>query len=155
MEISLSLNFTLNGISLSFPSLSHFLFHFPSPSHFTVSGWVTVRSIQTLSSDPLSSGVLWMEKRIKTNLQNEGLISADRGTKATLMRTIPRSIFKSYTKDLSLPIFELVFSLVCAYFCVDISAVAMLWSWTPESLYVLMITSGKAAYRRFPAWILA
>jgi len=23
------------------------------------------------------------------------------------------------------------------------------------SLYVLMITSGKAAYRRFPAWILA
>ena len=27
-----------------------------------------------------------------TNLQNEGWISADRGTKATLMRTIPRSI---------------------------------------------------------------
>jgi len=25
------------------------------------------------------------------------------------MRTIPRSLFKSYTKDLSLPIFELVF----------------------------------------------
>jgi len=24
------------------------------------------------------------------------------------MRTIPRSLFKSYTKDLSLPIFELV-----------------------------------------------
>ena len=43
-----------------------------------------------------------------TNLQNKGLISADRGTKATLMRTIPRSLFKSYTKDLSLPIFELV-----------------------------------------------
>ena len=29
--------------------------------------------------------------------------------KATLMRTIPRSSFKSYTKDLSLPIFEIVF----------------------------------------------
>ena len=43
-----------------------------------------------------------------TNLQNKGWISADRGTKATLMRTIPRSLFKSYTKDLSLPIFELV-----------------------------------------------
>ena len=44
-----------------------------------------------------------------TNLENKGLISADRGTKATLVRTIPRSIIKSYTKDLSLPIFELVF----------------------------------------------
>ena len=44
-----------------------------------------------------------------TNLQNKGLISVDRGTKATLTRTIPRSLFKSYTKDLSFPIFELVF----------------------------------------------
>ena len=43
-----------------------------------------------------------------TNLQNKGLISADRGTKATLMLTIPCSIFKSFTKDLSFPIFELV-----------------------------------------------
>ena len=43
-----------------------------------------------------------------TNRQNKGLISADRGTKATLTRTIPRSIFKSSTKDLSFPIFELV-----------------------------------------------
>ncbi|KAG9298475.1 hypothetical protein G9A89_000557, partial [Geosiphon pyriformis] len=32
----------------------------------------------------------------------------DRGTKATLGLTIPRSLFKSSTKDLSLPIFELV-----------------------------------------------
>ena len=32
----------------------------------------------------------------------------DRGTKATLTLTIPRSIFKSSTKDLSLPIFEIV-----------------------------------------------
>lgn len=32
----------------------------------------------------------------------------DRDTKATLTRTIPCSIFKSSTKDLSLPIFELV-----------------------------------------------
>jgi hypothetical protein len=44
-----------------------------------------------------------------TNLQNAGLISTDRGTRATLMLTIPRSIFKSFTKDLSLSIFELVF----------------------------------------------
>ena len=44
-----------------------------------------------------------------TNLQNVGLISTDRGTKATLMLTIPRFIFKSFTKDLSLSIFELVY----------------------------------------------
>lgn len=43
-----------------------------------------------------------------TNHQNIGLISTDRGTKATLMLTIPCSIFKSFTKDLSLSIFELV-----------------------------------------------
>ena len=43
----------------------------------------------------------------KTNLENKGLISVDRDTKATLTRTIPCSIFKSYTKDLTFPIFEL------------------------------------------------
>ena len=59
---------------------------------------------------------MWMDVKV-TNLQNVGWISADRGTKATLMRTIPSSLFKSSTKDLSLPIFELVFSLVCACFC--------------------------------------
>ena len=37
----------------------------------------------------------------------KGLISADRRTKPTLMLTIPRSIFKSSTKDLSLPTFEI------------------------------------------------
>ena len=49
------------------------------------------------------------EEFVVTNLQNKGLISADRGTKATLVRTIPSSFFKSYTKDLLCPIFELVF----------------------------------------------
>ena len=48
------------------------------------------------------------EEEYGTNLQNKGLISADRGTRATLMLTIPRSLFKSYTKDLLFPIFELV-----------------------------------------------
>jgi hypothetical protein len=47
-------------------------------------------------------------KFLVTNLQNKGRISTDRGTKATLMLTIPCSIFKSFTKDLSLSIFELV-----------------------------------------------
>ena len=43
----------------------------------------------------------------KTNLKNTGLISADRSTKATLLRTIPSPIFKSSAKDLSNPIFEI------------------------------------------------
>ena len=58
---------------------------------------------------PLTRFLIRGNEKIKvTNLQNVGLISTDRGTKATLMLTIPRSIFKSFTKDLSLSIFELV-----------------------------------------------
>lgn len=65
-------------------------------------------------------GVVFITRGMNvTNLQNKGWISADRGTKATLMRTIPRSLFKSSTKDLSLPIFELMFSLDCTNFYVD------------------------------------
>ena len=40
--------------------------------------------------------------------QNKGLISVDRRTKPTLILTIPRSLFKSSTKDLSSAIFEIV-----------------------------------------------
>ena len=36
-----------------------------------------------------------------TNHWNKGLISADRRTKPTLMLTIPRSLYKSFTKDLT------------------------------------------------------
>ncbi len=43
-----------------------------------------------------------------TNQANKGLISADRSNKATLQLTIPRSKFKSYAKDLSFPISEIV-----------------------------------------------
>ena len=46
----------------------------------------------------------------ETNLQNKGLISVDRSNKATLLLTIPRSLFKSSAKDLSPPIFEIVIS---------------------------------------------
>ncbi|TPX52929.1 hypothetical protein PhCBS80983_g06409 [Powellomyces hirtus] len=35
-------------------------------------------------------------------LWNKGLISADRSNKATLLLTIPRSLFKSSAKDLTL-----------------------------------------------------
>ena len=40
----------------------------------------------------------------RTNLWNKGLISADRSNKATLLLTIPRSLFKSSAKDLPPPI---------------------------------------------------
>ena len=40
---------------------------------------------------------------------NKGLISADRNNKATLLLTIPRSVFKSSTKDLSPPISKIAF----------------------------------------------
>ena len=40
----------------------------------------------------------------RTNLENKGLISADRNNKATLLLTIPRFVFKSSAKDLSPPI---------------------------------------------------
>ena len=45
--------------------------------------------------------------RVATNLQNQGLISVDRNNKATLLLTIPRSLFKSSAKDLSPPTFEI------------------------------------------------
>ena len=62
-----------------------------------------------VSTTPHSPSAVGGRRVVETNLQNKGLISADRGTRATLMRTIPRSLFKSYTKDLLFPIFELVF----------------------------------------------
>ena len=39
--------------------------------------------------------------------RNKSLISVDRRTKPTLILTILRSLFKSSTKDLSLPMFEI------------------------------------------------
>jgi hypothetical protein len=45
----------------------------------------------------------------RTNLENKGLISADRNNKATLLLTIPRFVFKSSAKDLSPPISNIVF----------------------------------------------
>ena len=87
-------------------------------------------------------------RRVKvTNLQNVGWISADRGTKATLMRTIPSSLFKSSTKDLSLPIFELGFSFVCQQAFTrrqcrsNFMILGILRNKFLKNLYVLMITS--------------
>ena len=90
----------------------------------------------------------WNCERVKvTNLQNVGWISADRGTKATLMRTIPSSLFKSSTKDLSLPIFELGFSFVCQQAFTrrqcrsNFMILGILRNKFLKNLYVLMITS--------------
>ena len=76
-----------------------------------------------------------MKKCHITNLQNQGLISADRGTKATLIRTIPSSLFKSYTKDLLFPIFELVFQHWMKLLSRSPSADTMLWSWPEGCAY--------------------
>ena len=92
-----------------------------------------------------------------TNLQNAGLISTDRGTRATLMLTIPRSIFKSFTKDLSLSIFELVFQHRShLYFTKGRAVYNVMILNLPESKLILThLTSERAKYRHFPAWILA
>ena len=42
-----------------------------------------------------------VEESTKQITRTRGLISADRSTEATLMLTIPRSIFRSSTKDLT------------------------------------------------------
>ena len=48
-----------------------------------------------------------------TNLWNKGLISADRRTKPTLMLTIPRSSYKSFTKDLTWQTYGIIIQ--CAF----------------------------------------
>ena len=58
-----------------------------------------------------STGSIFPQRRrrcFRTYLRNKGLISAGRRTKPTPMLTIPRFLFKSSTKDKSLPIFGIV-----------------------------------------------
>ena len=45
--------------------------------------------------------LVWVKKKCNKS-ENKGLISADRSNKATLLLTIPRSLFKSSAKDLAL-----------------------------------------------------
>ena len=60
---------------------------------------------------------------IVTNPWNKGLISADRNARIALMLTIPRSLVKSSTKDLSLPIFEIVIQRThCSLFATTVGA---------------------------------
>ena len=70
------------------------------------------RKVEELNPRPIS------EKEEKCSKSQEQRLNLNRSWhKATLMRTIPRSSFKSYTKDLSLPIFELVFQHQLNRFC--------------------------------------
>ncbi len=64
-----------------------------------------------------------------TNLKNKGLISVDRGTKATLTRTIPRSEVKSFTKDLSLQAYEIESCIAYGKFHLANSIATTLRSW--------------------------
>ena len=63
------------------------------------------------------------------------------------MLTIPRSLFKSYTKDLSLPIFELVIQhrLQPAFVLTAVPSQCYDLGQPEDCLYLLMITSGKAS----------
>ena len=92
---------------------------------------------------------------VRTNLWNKGLISVDRRTKPTLVLTIPRSVVKSSTKDLSFPIFGIVFQGYAAGHQVVWMAVVCpnLMMLDPKA-YSHSLNTGKGEYRRFPAWIL-
>ena len=82
-----------------------------------------------------------------TNLQNGGLISTDRGTKATLMLTIPRSIFKSFTKDLSRSIFELMFQhRLPSHFTERHAVYNVMISNVPERTLILTHDNIRASY---------
>ena len=85
-----------------------------------------------------------------TNLQNQGWISVDRGTKATLTRTIPRSLFKSYTKDLSFLIFELVVQHRLTSILLLIAVPLQCYDLEHRSAYSYSWEHhGKQTYRRF------
>ena len=47
------------------------------------------------------TGTAFLGQSTCTNHRNRGRTSADRSTKATLMLTVPRSLIKSSTKDLT------------------------------------------------------
>ena len=73
----------------------------------TVGGWVM---------QPTISIHLTEQKRQSTQIAGtRGWTSADRSTKATLTLTVPRSIFKSSTKDLTRPTLEIGIQRTCQF----------------------------------------
>ena len=89
-----------------------------------------------------------------TNLENKGLISVDRNNKATLLLTIPRSIFKSSTKDLSCPIFEIVNQRTFLLHCTEGLRLNFMALELHKQLYSCTCNKRQGRNRRFLAWIL-
>ena len=99
------------GIFLHRPEHGYTVICFCRPSVMsTVLGSGTAPCSKSESPNKLSVlRLAGVRKCQKTNLENKGLISADRNNKATLLLTIPRSVFKSSAKDLSPPISCIMF----------------------------------------------
>ena len=71
------------------------------------------------------------------------------------MLTIPRSVFKSSTKDLSFPIFEIAIQRTLHYQHLSGNAWAsQFYDVGARRLYRYSRYIRKGEYRRFPAWIL-
>ena len=98
---------------------------------------------------PHTSDCVWM-----TNLPNKGLISADRRAKPTLMLTIPRSLFKSSTSDLSLSIFVIVIRPTRRARVSPDAACVAVYDARSRRTYRYSFNIERGEYRRFPAWIL-
>lgn len=87
--------------------------------------------------------------------RTKGLISADRSNKATLLLTIPRSLFKSSAKDLSSPIFEITIQeLTKQHFHYLANVLLLGYRSTTSVLYLYSSKYGEGKHRRFLARIL-
>ena len=95
--------------------------------------------------------------RLKEIARNKGLISADRNNRATLLLTIPRSTFKSSTKDLYPTIFEVLFGALAARGLWSFPAPRSAGFYDPGTrvLSLLRRLNTVGRYRRYLEWILA
>ena len=88
-----------------------------------------------------------------TNLWNKGLISADRRTRPTLTLTIPSSLVKSSTKDLSFPTVVIVIQRTRPPPLVRRGRVSQSYDVRPRAI-LTRFAPGKVNIVAFPAWIL-
>ena len=88
-----------------------------------------------------------------TNLWNKGLISADRRTRPTLTLTIPSSLVKSSTKDLSFPTVVIVIQRTRPAPLVRRGRVSQSYDVRPRAI-LTRFAPGKVNIVAFPAWIL-
>ena len=131
------------------------------PLHFTIWEFWKSKSIAACTAGNIGEHLRpWTSPRIVVVGRNEDCWLENKSPeqrlnlsrswhKATLVRTIPSSLFKSYTKDLLLPIFELVFQHRLNLFSQRHSAVTKLWSWPRGYAYSCNIREQKhiAAYQ--------